>query len=365
MGSVFLRGDSWVMEYRERNGRIKRESAGKRGVITKTQAKAILYKREQVVKLGREGLSDSEIPSLEDFAIDYLSYVRDTLKKRSWKRDELCLRHLMEFYKGRILSDIKPQDIDDYKTSRLSEVSPATINRELEVLRHLFNLADRWNKYFGKNPVSRAGLLPLNNKKERILTLDEEKRLLAACDTYLGNIVTTALYTGMRKGEIITLKWDNVDLESGLITIDQTNSKSKKTRRIPINSTVRRLLLEQRLKSAGNEHVFLSSKGTPYLRQDSLNRAFMLALKKAQIQGLRFHDLRHTAATRMIELGASIVAVKEILGHSTLDMTMRYAHPNESLKTALEGLSIRFSDSLTDKSTDIGNLQSRESNVSP
>jgi integrase len=72
---------------------------------------------------------------------------------------------------------------------------------------------------------------------------------------------------------------------------------------------------------------------------------------------LRFHDLRHTAATRMIELGFSIVAVKEILGHASLEMTMRYAHPNESVRTALEGLSTYFSDSLTDKSTDMSNNQ--------
>ena len=369
MGSVFLRkcrcekcregkkghGGIWVIRYTERNGRLKQEAVGKKGAMTKTIARAILENRERQVKLGREGLSESDIPTLEDFAEVYLSYVRDTVKKRSWDRDELALKHLKDFFKARMLSDISPSDIDNYKTSRLGNVAPATVNRELQVLRHLFNLANRWNKFFGKNPVSVSGLIPVNNQKERILALDEEKRLIAACDPYLRNIVVMALYTGMRKGEVITLQWENVDLESGLITIDQTNSKSKKMRRIPINSTVRRLLLEQRLKSAGNDYVFLSSKGTPYKKHDSLNRAYSLALEKAGIKGLRFHDLRHTAATRMIELGASVVAVKEILGHSSLDMTMRYAHPNESLKTALEGLSTRFSDSVSDHSSDHGN----------
>ncbi len=377
MGSVFLRkcrckkcregkeghGGVWAIKYRGRNGRIKQESVGRKGVMTKTISKEILNKREQAVKLGQEDMLDADIPALEDFAEEYLSYVRDTVKKRSWDRDELALRHLVDFYKGRILSNIKPQDIDDYKSSRLSKVSPATVNRELQVFRHLFNLASRWNKFFGKNPVSISGLLAVNNKKERILSLDEEKRLLASCDAYLRNIIITALYTGMRKGEILTLKWENVDLESGLITIDQTNSKSKKMRRIPINSVVRRLLLEQKLKCAGNEYVFLSSKGTPYKRHDSLTRAYSLALEKAGIKGLRFHDLRHTAATRMVELGFSIVAVKEILGHSTLDMTMRYAHPNESLRTALEGLSTCFPDSTGDQSGDTGNKQSRKSDI--
>jgi integrase len=135
-----------------------------------------------------------------------------------------------------------------------------------------------------------------------------------------------------------------VDFETGLITIDQTNSKSKKMRRIPINSVVRSLLLEQKLKSAGNECVFLSSKGTPYKRHDSLKSAYSLALEKAGIKGQRFHDLRHSAATRMVELGVSIVAVKEILGHSSLEMTFRYSHTHESIRTALEGLSTLFSE---------------------
>lgn len=338
MGSVFLRGDTWVGEFKDR-GKLKRKALGKKGVVTKTIAREMLKKIEQKVKLGQYEMLDAVIPSIEDFAKDYMSYVRDTVKKRSWDRDELCLNHLNNFFKARRLSDIKPQDIDDYKASRLSEVSPATVNRELQVLRHLFNLADRWNKFFGKNPVSISGLLTVNNQKERILSIDEERRLIASCELYLRNIIITALYTGMRKGEILTLKWDNVDFESGLITIDQTNSKSKKMRRIPINSIIRKLLLEQRLKSAGNEYVFFSSIGAPYKRHDSLKRAYSLALNKAGIEGLRFHDLRHTAATRMVELGCSIVAVKEILGHSTLDMTMRYAHPNESLRTALEQLS--------------------------
>ncbi|MEX1000147.1 MAG: hypothetical protein WD000_09380 [Thermodesulfobacteriota bacterium] len=128
--------------------------------MTKTIAKEVLKKREQVVKLGQEDLLDADIPALDRFAKEYLSYVRDTVKKRSWKRDELCLRHLINFYKGRILSDIKAQDVEDYKTARLSEVSAATVNRELEVLRHLFNLADRWDRFFGKNPVSRASNNP-------------------------------------------------------------------------------------------------------------------------------------------------------------------------------------------------------------
>jgi len=113
MGSVFQRGDSWVIEYKNLDGRIRRESIGKRGIMTKTIAREILQKKERQVKLDQYDMLDAEIPTLADFTNDYLSYVRDTINKRSWKRDELCLRHLKAFFKYRKLSNIKSLDIDD------------------------------------------------------------------------------------------------------------------------------------------------------------------------------------------------------------------------------------------------------------
>lgn len=153
----------------------------------------------------------------------------------------------------------------------------------------------------------------------------------------------------MRKSEILTLKWSNVEFENNIITLEHTNTKSKKTRRIFINSVLRKLLLEQKLKSGSSDYVFLSLDGIPYKREDSLKQAFNGALRRAGIKGLRFHDLRHTTATRMIEAGASIIAVSKILGHADLKTTMRYAHPEDSLKDAVEKLA--SSSQITDKST--------------
>ncbi len=143
----------------------------------------------------------------------------------------------------------------------------------------------------------------------------------------------------LRKGEIISLKWSNVDFDNGIILLKYTNTKNKKSRRIPINSKPRQLLLEQKLKSGGSEYVFLSSQGTPYKRHDSLNGAFERACKMSNVTGLRFHDFRHEAATRMIEKGVSIIAVNKSLGHADSKTTMRYAHPDDSLKDAVKKLS--------------------------
>jgi integrase len=193
-------------------------------------------------------------------------------------------------------------------------------------------------KVLGYNPVSQSGLLEVHNQVERILTPEEEERLLACSPPHLRSIIIAALNTGMRKGEILSLRWGNVDLENNVITLEYTNTKSKKARRIPINSKLRKLLLEQKLKSGGNENAFLNSEGNPYKRHDSMKGAFERACKRANISGLRFHDLRHTAATRMIESDVHIEKVSKILGHSTIQMTMRYAHPEDSLKEAVETL---------------------------
>jgi len=351
MGSVFLRGDSWVGEYRDR-GKIKRRALGNKRIITKTMAREMVKKIEQRLKLGQYDMVDAEIPNLKDFGKEYIKHVRYTIKRKSWNRYEYSLNYLNKMYGDRKLAEITPKDIDDFKEARLKYAKPATVNRELSTLRQIFNLAKRWGRFFGQNPVSMSGLLPENNMKERILTAEQEETLLSHSNPYLRPIIITALQTGMRKSEIITLKWSNVDLANGVITIEQTNTKNKKTRRIPVNFCMRTVFRQQKLRSGGSDFVFLSHAGLPYKKHDSLKGAFVRACKKAGLNDLRFHDLRHTCATRMIERGASIVAVSKILGHSDIKMTMRYSHPENSVKEAVELLSDVFSRSFTDESTD-------------
>jgi len=327
----------WYIRY-TLNGKDKWESVGEVGIVTKAVARALLDERKRQIRRGELNIIGAKIPTLSNFTKEYIKYQKEVKQKRSWKRDVIALDNIIKLFGDKKLSEITIKDIDDYKELRLKQVTPGTVNRELQVLRHLFNQAASWDKFFNKNPVSESGLLSLNNQVERILTYEEEQRLLTASPAHFKAILICALNTGMRKGEIITLKWSNVDFNNNLITIDHENNKSKRTKRIPINSTLRQLLLEQKLKSRGNEHVFLNSKNEPYTRQDSLNRVFERVKKLANIMGLRFHDLRHTAATRMIENGANIVAVSKILGHSDIKTTMRYAHPDETLIDAVESL---------------------------
>jgi len=324
----------WYIRYTI-NGKDKWESIGKAGPITKTVAQTKLEERKRQVRMGQLDMIGVDIPTLNDFADDYIKHVRDVKKKRSWSRDKELLTSLCSFFGEKKLSEITPKDIEDYKRMRLQEVKPATINLALSCLRHLFNLAKRWKKYFGDNPVTEVDFFEENNNINRILSLEEEERLLSCSIPYLKTIIICALNTGMRKGEILGLKWSNINLDNRLITIEATNTKSKKTKKIYINSILRGIFLELKLKNMGNDFVFTGSDGKPI---KTIRTSFENACKRAKVYGLRFHDLRHTAATRMIENGANIVAVSRILGHSTLSMTMRYSHPDESIREALENL---------------------------
>ncbi len=325
----------WYVEVPKPGGGKFKRSIGKVGLVTKSVARQVENEIKKKIKLGQFDMIQADIPTLNEIKDEYLTYVRDVKKKRSWKRDEELLRPLSKLFGNKKLSDISTKDLEDFKLMRLNEVSPATVNRSLSVLRHLFNLAKRWKKFYGDNPVSIVGMLEEHNQVERILTVDEEKRLLNECVSYLRPIITTALNTGMRRGEILTLKWSDVDLDMNMITINQTNTKSKKQRKIPVSSRMRSLLLELKLQSGIQEYVFTDIQGRAIR---TIRSAFQTACRKAGLDGLRFHDLRHTAATRMVESGANIVAISKILGHSDIKTTMRYAHPEDSLKEALESL---------------------------
>ena len=251
----------WYVEIALPGGKKIKKSVGKVGQITKTVARQYENDLKKKLRLGQLDMIQAEIPTLNEIKDEYLSYVRDVKNKRSWKRDEELLKPLCKVFGSKKLSDISTNDIEEFKMLRIKEVSPATVNRSLSVLRHLFNLAKRWKKYFGENPVSIVGLLEENNLVNRILTAQEQNKLIESSINYLRPIITTALNTGIRRGEILGLKWPDVDIQSKFITINQNNSKSKKQRKIFINTTLKTMLVEIKLKSGNSEYVFVDNNG--------------------------------------------------------------------------------------------------------
>lgn len=327
----------WYARYRV-NGKDKWESLGKVGEITKTIAEAILSERKKQIRLGAYDMMTAKIPTIDDFSKEYIDYVKNVKKKRSWKKDEVILCRINNYFGNKRLNEINPKDIDEYKDYLLNKgFKPASVNRELSCMKYMYNLAKRWKKFFGDNPVSQVEFLDEGEGITRILTQEEENRLLNESPMYLRNIIIAALNTGMRKMEILSLKWEFVNLDKNTITINQSNTKSKKTRMIPISSYLRKILLEQKLLCGGSEYVFPNDSGDSHITD--IKRSFSTACKKAEITGFRFHDLRHTAGTRMIESGVNVVLVSKILGHSDINLTVkRYIHPEDSLRDAVEKL---------------------------
>ncbi len=159
----------YVEVSRPGGGKIKR-SVGKVGIATKAMAREMETELKKKIRKKQLGMEEIDVPILNDIKNEYLQYVRDVKKKRSWKRDEELLRPLCELLGNKLLSDISIKDLEEFKLIRLKKVSPATVNRSLSVLRHLYNLAKRWNKFYGDNPASIVGMLEERNQIERILS---------------------------------------------------------------------------------------------------------------------------------------------------------------------------------------------------
>jgi len=325
----------WYIRYTV-NKKQKWESIGKAGEVTKSVAQAQLAERKKQIRLGTYGIMTTTIPTFEEFSKTYLEYIEYVKKNRSLRSTILSVKNFSKTFKNIKLSEISTELIEQYKKNRLGQgLKPSSVNRELAVIKNLFNYAIKNNKFFGKNPISEAGLLEVNNVIERILTQEEEIRLLDTCDGYLKDIVLIALNTGMRQGEIFNLRWDWIDFKNEFISLPQTHTKSKKERKVPINQTVKNILMKRKLTSGGMEFVFISTTGISK-NINTVKRSFKKACNKAGIDNLRFHDLRHTCATRLVEFGIPLHTVAKLLGHSSIRTTERYSHPENTLRDAVD-----------------------------
>ncbi len=309
---------------------------------TEEAALAELAERQKDIAAGRTDRPDR---TLAELAEEYLRYKADH-GKRSLKDDERIIRRrlLPAFGAALPVRTLSAVTIAQYEKNRMGatatgrdrKVSAYTVCNELAVLRHMLRLARRWG-YLEQAPEI---VLP-ETPDGRLCYLEapEIGRLLDACresrNSYLAAVVLLAVHTGMRKGEILGLEWERVDLSSARITLYQT--KSGKPRGVPINRDVYEALIalepdaerrRGRLFPAGNDR-----------RGSQIRTAFEAALTRAGIASFRFHDLRHTAASHLVMRGATLQEVKEILGHSDLRMTLRYAHLSPAhLRGAVERL---------------------------
>jgi len=327
---VYRRGKSWYLDINFEGKRIRR---GIKGARTKTEAQAALTAIKSDILRGEFKFKEENRILFEDFANEYLEYAKDN--KRSWKSDRTSLNKLTPFFKDMLLSKITPKHIDTYINKRIKEVKPASVNRELACLKHMYSLARKW-RLVDENPVKEVKLFRERKIEIDILDKEEIKHLIEATNGHLRAIIILALNTGMRKGEILNLKWKDIDFDKYFIFISET--KSGVERKIPMNSLVVQALRNIKRES---EYVFYNPETKDRIKD--VKRSFKTACKQIGIPNLRFHDLRHSAATYMVTGGIDLVTVSEILGHSDIKMTMRYAHPTpENRRKAVNVLAAVF-----------------------
>jgi len=308
---IYQRGKKWYADLYYRGRRIRKAVGNK-----KDAERALIAIKADILR-GEYRFKKTSKIRFDIFSKEYLEFSKKT--KRSWKRDRTSLKALSRFFGMMRLSDINAGHIEKYKTLRIPEVSAASLNRELSCFSALFTLAKK-SKLVEANPVREVKKLQERKLDMRILNDEEARRLIEKSKGHLRPIVIIALNTGMRAGEIFNLRWNDIDFEHNFIFIKRT--KSGITRKIPMNGMLAAALKGIKRKS---EFVFVnSSTEKPITRVD---KSFKTACDNAKIKDLRFHDLRHTSASWMVMAGVDLVTVAQILGHSDIKMTMRYAHP--------------------------------------
>jgi integrase len=325
---VYRRPDSrfWWATFVDASGTRVRRSTGQ---ANKKDAEAILAK--WAVDIHRE-IHWGEEPK-RTFEQLMTLYLADTAaSKRSAETDKLRTRALRGYFRRRTLNEIGADDIRGYiHHRRQRKVSNATINRELALLSSAINYAKRecgWNL---SNPTERRKL-PEPEGRVRWISQQEADALIEAASRarrapFLADLITVALYTGCRRGELLGLEWSRVDLKAKMLHLEGRHTKSGKRRTVPLCEQACRALLSRARYRA--EHC----PATPWVfcyrdghAAYDIRGAYNKACADAGIEDFTFHDLRHTCAAWLVSRGVPLTEIRDLLGHSTVMMTERYAH---------------------------------------
>lgn len=297
------------------NGKLWRESTK---IPDMKPAEAVLLQR-------RADVSEGKIPEpAKNYTFSALAgeYLKWAERQRVFPTKKIFVGQLVGVFGNIDLNSFGPKIIENWQTERLKRNSPATCNRVLSTLKHMLTKAVDWEmaKEDTLKKVRKVKLLEEPPGRLRYLSSEEYQALIEVCSPHLRPIVIIATHSGMRKGEILRLRWEQIDLGNGLIFLSDT--KSNKRREVSINNTIGAILrnLPHGLES---EYVFVDRNGMPF---KDIKRSFATALKRAGIADFHFHDLRHTFASHARMGGAEMGDIKEQVGWTSWAMVQKYAH---------------------------------------
>ena len=250
-----------------------------------------------------------------DFSKQYIeSYAK--LENRTARKQGIQMANVAKFFQGQYLQEVKQLDIRKYMAERMKTVKPSTINRDVSLIKSMYNRAKEWG-VVTVNPTDGIKKLTENNERCRWLTESEQDKLLSFCNGLTRTIVIVALRTGMRWGEIAHLKWGQapesnyVDFERNKIVIHESLTKSKKGRWIPLGENVKWELLNVP-RQKGTDYIFLNPEtGKPL---GSIKNAFNRAVRNAEIKDFTLHSFRHTFASQLVRNGVDFIRSSKVVG---------------------------------------------------
>lgn len=309
---------------------------------TKDPEKAQWLWEREYRKLWREyyGEASPERPfkrCLNDVASEYINYARDIKKVKEWKTVKNRLRIVSECWGDIYLDEVNSDrlvQLDAHLRNLKPPRSHKTINHYMGTLKTMFYYAIRKKYYSGDNPVTEVKPYIVDGKR-REYSPTELSRIIQAAERveaeawphtmlqkYVKRIILLLLYTGMRPGEVINLRWENIKIDK--IFLKRTETKQKREKVIPLTSGIKAVL--DSLRGAEGEYVIPRRRDQRITSSQSTKTALKKMREKSGIHDFDFHSLRHTAASRLIAMGVDIVTVKELLGHSSIKTTEIYAH---------------------------------------
>jgi integrase len=313
----------------------------------RTHARALVHQMHTAILKGEFPPKPTERPSLFNELLEDYKLAKQRAAKAIMRTD-IGYRRLIERFGGRRADSITLAEVEEWQRDLMGSMSIASANHHLQLLRAIL-LRGVTNRRLRREDVPPMKLENPNNKRVRYLTDNEELLLMAVSPVWFQPLVSLAIHTGMRKGEMLCLTWPDVDFTTGTIWI--RDAKSGEGRRLPMNSVARAALItmrearRERLRArvvSRNEaaaFVVAAPEGGFF---HNLNRYWYVALKRAGITNLHFHDLRHTFATRYMMAGGNLFSLQTLLGHKTAAMVQRYAHLDEKhLQAEVERLVVR------------------------
>lgn len=321
--------EQWVVDFLyEQPGRSPRRIRETSPVNTRRGAEA--HERDLRASLQAGSYDREEAPTLEVFQEDLLAYSVSNNKPATVYEKRMALKnHLVPAFGKRKLDTIGPAEIERFKAEKLaSGLDKKSVNNLLCVLRKLLNLAVEYGK-LAHAPKVKA--LKAEHKAYRFLDFEEMERFLAASEPQWKPLLVTALKTGLRVGELLALKWEDLDLVAGRLVVRRTlwrklegPPKGGRSREVPLSDlAIATLKTHRHLRGP---YVFCEADGAR-LNHNRVKELVPRTCKRAGLaKRLTTHDLRHTFASHLVMRGVSLKAVQELLGHSTIEMTMRYAH---------------------------------------